>query len=210
MPKKAGAAADILKPVSRRALPRDTIALAKFLLGCVLVRRIGRATLTGRIVETEAYLPGDEASHAFRGRPTPRTRAMFLHRGHAYVYFIYGSSFMLNVSSEAEGTGAGVLIRAVEPLTGLARMARNRGLVDPQPTALTRGPGRLAAAFAIDRDLDGIDLCQPGPLWIARDDAPPPRIATSPRIGIRRNPAPLWRFFIQDSPFVSRGRFLTA
>jgi DNA-3-methyladenine glycosylase len=211
----AATAARILEPpapIPRRLLPADTIGLARFLLGCLLVRRQGRAVLIGRIVETEAYRPDDAASHAFRGR-TPRNRAMYLHRGHAYVYFIYGSSFMLNVSSEAEGIGAGVLIRAVEPLAGLARMARNRGLEAPRPNALARGPGRLAQAFAIDRSLDGIDLCKRGPLWISRDPllirgAPPPVIALSPRIGIRKNAAPLWRFFIQDSPFVSRGRFL--
>ena len=196
-------------PLARRALPTDTIALARFLLGCILVRRIGGDTLTGRIVETEAYLPGDEASHAYRG-PTPRTRTMFGRRGHAYVYFIYGSSFMLNVSSEAAGVGAGVLIRAIEPLSGLARMAHNRGLDDPKPRMLARGPGRLAQAFAIDRSLDGVDLCARGPLWIARapitkDSAPV--IAVSPRIGIRKNPAPLWRFFLKDNPFVSQGRF---
>lgn len=193
-------------PIPRRTLPTDTIGLARFLLGCLLVRRQGRAVLIGRIVETEAYRPDDAASHAFRGQ-TPRNKAMFLHRGHAYVYFIYGSSFMLNVSSEAEGIGAGVLIRALEPLKGLDVMARNRGLEAPAPAALTRGPGRLAQALAIDRRLDGADLCRPGPLWLARDDAPPPVIALSPRIGIKKNAAPLWRFFIQDSPFVSRGRF---
>lgn len=193
--------------VSRRALPLDTVALARFLLGCILVRRVGGRMMTARIVETEAYLHSeDAASHAFRG-PTPRNRAMFLARGHAYVYFIYGSSFMLNVSSGPVGVGAGVLIRAAEPLSGLDHMARNRGLKNPRPEALTRGPGRLAQALRIDRALDGADLCARGPLWIARGPASG-EIATSPRIGITKNAAPLLRFFIRDNRFVSRGRFL--
>ena len=99
---------------------------------------------------------------------TPRNRALFLERGHAYVYLAYGSSFMLNVSSETSGVGAGVLIRAIEPIYGIALMNRNRG-IKRRVQALARGPGRLSAALAIDRRLDGIDLCQVGPLWLGSD-----------------------------------------
>lgn len=170
-----------------------------------MVREIGNTVITGRIVETEAYLPaGDAASHAFRG-PTPRNRAMFLARGHAYVYFIYGSSFMLNISGEATGVGAGVLIRALEPLSGMPHMARHRGVSGLKN--LTSGPGRLAQALRIDRSLDGIDLCRRGPLWLARDGHRPGAIAASPRIGIRRNVGPHLRFYLAENIHVSRGRF---
>jgi DNA-3-methyladenine glycosylase len=101
----------------------DTVALARFLIGKLVVRELGRARLVGRIVETEAYLVGDAACHAFRG-VTERTRSLFRAHGHAYVYLAYGTSWMLNVSGEAEGVGAGVLIRALEPLQGVAAMER--------------------------------------------------------------------------------------
>ena len=107
------------------------------------------------------------------GGMTPRNRSLFLERGHAYVYLAYGVSWMLNVSSEARGIGAGVLIRALEPLEGIAIMRRNRGI--ERLRDLARGPGRLAAALRIDRSLDGLDLCQKGPLWLARDDHEPGR-----------------------------------
>src|ERR1700728_4407838 len=132
----------------------------------MLVRRLAEGVTGGRIVETEAYGIGDPAGHAFRGM-TPRNRALFLERGHAYVYLAYGISFMLNVSSETPGVGAGVLIRAIEPTDGIAIMARNRGT--ERVRDLARGPGRLAAALGIDRRLDGIDLCRAGPLWIGTD-----------------------------------------
>src|SRR5580704_661660 len=125
-----------------------------------------KGLLAGRIVETEAYPVGDAAGHAYRG-VTPRTRTLFLERGHAYVYLAYGVSFMLNVSSETSGVGAGVLIRAIEPTHGVAIMARNRGT--ERMRDLARGPGRLCAALRIDRRLDGIDLCQTGPLWLGSD-----------------------------------------
>ena len=110
-------------PLERSRVPRGTVALARHLLGKVLVRRFGKRLVTGRIVETEAYLQGDPACHAFRGM-TARNRSLFLDVGHAYVYLCYGTSWMLNVSSEAGGTGEGVLLRALEPLAGIERMRR--------------------------------------------------------------------------------------
>lgn len=192
-----------LHPLKRRTLPHDTFALARWLLGKIVVRRVGRAEMSGRIVETEAYVPADAASHAYRGE-TPRNRAMFQERGHAYVYFIYGVHFMLNISSDAAGIGAGVLIRALEPLSGVAQMQRNRGkqrLVD-----LTRGPGALAQALRIDRTLDGVDMCQPGPLFLASDRHAPAAINAGPRIGITKNASPLWRFYVKDNAYVSGSR----
>ncbi len=126
-----GAGANKRKVVSilrlrRGELPSATIALARFLIGKIIVRELPSGRISGRIVETEAYPPRDPAAHHFRG-PTPRNRSMFLRRGHAYVYFTYGNHFMLNVSSETPGIGGGVLIRALEPLEGIDQMERHRG-----------------------------------------------------------------------------------
>ena len=111
------------RPLARPALPIDTASLARYLIGKVLVRELPEGVASGRIVETEAYVVGDAAGHAYRGM-TPRNRSLFLERGHAYVYVAYGVSSMLNVSSEKAGIGAGVLIRALEPLEGLPIMRR--------------------------------------------------------------------------------------
>ena len=127
------------------------------------MRELPEGVASGRIVETEAYVVGDAAGHAYRGM-TPRNRSLFLEPGHAYVYLAYGISYMLNVSSETPGIGAGVLIRALEPLEGFPIMQLNRGV--ERLRDLARGPGRLAAALQIDRRLDGLDLCREGPLWL--------------------------------------------
>jgi DNA-3-methyladenine glycosylase len=190
-------------------LPADTLALARFLIGKIVVRELPSARLTGRIVETEAYPPRDPAAHHFRG-PTPRNRSMFLRRGHAYVYFTYGNHFMLNVTAEFPNVGGGVLLRALEPLEGLDQMRLHRGT--PRLLDLTRGPGRLASAFQIDRRLDGIDLCAPGPLWLGKlipasrayaRIGENYRLGISPRIGITRAAHRLLRFYERGNPFVS-------
>src|SRR6202047_2887239 len=134
-------------PLPRAELPVDTVSLARYLIGKILMRETAEGLASGRIVETEAYIVGDAAGHAYRGM-TPRTRSLFLERGHAYVYLAYGTSYMLNVSSEKTGVGAGVLIRALEPLEGIPIMQRNRGIAHLRD--LARGPGRLAAALQID------------------------------------------------------------
>src|SRR5579864_8038072 len=115
------------EPIARSSLPVDTLGLARYLIGKLVVRKTRGGVLSGRIVETEAYPVGDAAGHAFRGE-TPRNRVLFGGSGHAYVYLAYGVSYMLNVSSEAAGIGAGVLIRALEPMDGIALMQRNRGV----------------------------------------------------------------------------------
>lgn len=199
-----------IRRLRRRQLPSNTTALARFLIGKIVVRESAAGRMSGRIVETEAYPPRDPAAHHFRG-PTPRNRSMFLPPGHAYVYFTYGHHFMLNVSSEIAGVGGGVLIRALEPLDGIDQMERHRGtsrLFD-----LTRGPGRLACALQIDRRVDGLDMCAPGPLWLAvlspRHPTMPGetslarRLGTSPRIGITRAAHRLLRFYERGSRFVS-------
>ena len=191
--------------LARAELPIDTVALARCLIGKVVVRETPEGVLSGRIVETEAYPVGDAAGHAYRGE-TAGNHALFLCRGHAHVYLAYGVSRMLNVSSEAAGIGAGVLIRALEPIDGIASMQANRrgqSLRD-----LARGPGRLAAALDIDRGLDGIDLCRKGPLWLARDDHGAPDIGTSTRIGLTRETGRPLRFYLRGNRFVSGPRAL--
>jgi DNA-3-methyladenine glycosylase len=171
----------------------------------MLVRVLADGVAGGRIVETEAYGVGDPAGHAYRGI-TPRNRALFLERGHAYVYLAYGTSFMLNVSSETPGVGAGVLIRAIEPTVGIAIMERNRGT--ERVRDLARGPGRLSAALEIDRRLDGIDLCRAGPLWLGSDGRACGEIGWSKRIGITRAAETLLRFYVRGSRFVSGAQAL--
>jgi DNA-3-methyladenine glycosylase len=188
------------RPLPRSALPVDTAALARYLVGKVVVRELPEGIASGRIVETEAYVVGDAAGHAYRGM-TRRNRSLFLERGHAYVYLAYGTSYMLNVSSEMLGTGAGVLIRALEPLEGIPIMRLNRGI--ERVRDLARGPGRLAAALRVDRRLDGLDLCREGPLWLGHGDRERGKIGTSVRIGISRDADRTLRFYLRDSPFVS-------
>jgi len=166
----------------------------------MLVRVVDEGVAAGRIVETEAYGIGDPAGHAYRGI-TLRNRSLFLERGRAYVYLAYGTSFMLNVSSETPGVGAGVLIRSIEPTHGIALMERNRGT--KRARDLTRGPGRLCAALQIDRGLDGLDFCQAGPLWLGCDGRSSGEIRQSRRIGITRATNQLLRFYIRGNWFVS-------
>lgn len=192
-------------PLARSDLPADTAALARYLIGKRVVRNLPEGVAGGRIVETEAYVVGDAAGHGYRGM-TPRNRSLFLAPGHAYVYVAYGISNMLNVSSEGPGIGAGVLIRALEPLDGIPIMQRNRGI--ERLRDLARGPGRLTAALQIDRRLDGLDLCRKGPLWLGRDDHEPGKIGRSVRIGISKEADRRLRFYLRDSPFVSGPRSL--
>jgi DNA-3-methyladenine glycosylase len=189
--------------LDRTELPVETALLAHYLIGKMLVRVLAEGVVAGRIVETEAYDIGDPAGHAYRGI-TPRNRALFLERGHAYVYLAYGTSFMLNVSSEAPGIGAGVLIRAIEPTDGIPIMQRARGT--ERLRDLARGPGRLSAALDIDRRLDGIDLCQAGPLWLGSDGRASGEIGQSKRIGITRAADSLLRFYVRGNRFVSGPR----
>lgn len=196
-----------LLPVARAAAPTDTKALARFLLGKLLVRTIDGEMAIGRIVETEAYLPQDPACHAYRGM-TPRNRSLFLAAGHAYVYICYGTSFLLNVSSGRQGVGCGVLLRALEPLAGIPKMQSARAGVRLRD--LARGPGRLTAAFAVDRRHDGIDLFAPGPLWIASDGTLIDDIGESVRIGITKGADLRLRYFVAGSDYLSGPRRLNA
>lgn len=189
-----------MRRLTKGDLPPDTTHLARWLIGKLVVRDTPQGRMIGRIVETEAYLPGDAACHAFRGI-TPRNRSLFLPVGHAYVYRAYGKSWMLNVSGGPSGVGAGVLLRALEPLAGIALMRRARGEVPDRD--LARGPGRLAAALSVDRGLDGIDLTEPGPLWLGADDVAVGEIGTSTRIGITRDAQRPLRFYRRFCRYVS-------
>src|SRR5207245_7600596 len=189
-----------IRRLRRSELPHDTIELARFLIGKVVVHDLPTGRLSGRIVEAEAYPPGDPAGHHFRG-PTPRIRSMYLAHGHVYIFFNYGAHFMLNVVSESAGTAAAILIRALEPLEGIELMQRyrkNTRLLD-----LTRGPGRLAAAFQIDRLHDGLDLCASTSLWLGEAGHPAGPIVKTVRIGITRAADRLLRFYERGNPFVS-------
>lgn len=191
--------------ITNAKLPIDTIELATYLLGKRLVRAGLDELLPDklailRIFETEAYPPGDEAAHHYR-RKTERNQSLFLPAGRAYVYRAYGVCWMLNVSSETDGVGAGVLIRAGAAETGADLMARRRPGVPARD--LARGPGRLTQAMAIDRTFDGLDLCATGRLYLAEDDREVGPIGVGVRIGITRAVDSKLRFFIRGSPFVS-------
>ncbi len=200
-----------LKPVTRSFFDRDPCEAGPDLLGKVLVRRHRNTLLTGRIVELEAYLAGDDpAAHAFAGK-TARNAVLFGPPGYAYVYFIYGNHYCLNVSCMPEGDAGCLLFRALEPLSGLRRMATLRGLhSDPQAPPLklrllTSGPGRLTQALGITRAHDnGKDLTDSsGDLWIADDGYRPQKIVATKRIGSTKATALPLRYVIAGNPYVS-------
>ena len=196
---------------SRVALPRtfydrDPRIVGPGLLGKLLVRREGRKHLIGRIVEVEAYLGAeDPAAHASIGK-TPRNAVLFGPPGHAYVYFIYGNHYCLNVSCLPDGTPGGILFRALEPVEGIEEMFKLRGIEHAtDPRRLTSGPGRLAAAFGITRDQDnGKDLTSTrSNLYIVDDDSPPPRVMITKRIGITKAEEMPLRYIVEGNRFVS-------
>lgn len=175
---------------------RPAALVARELIGvALLVDGVG-----GIIVETEAYDQADPASHSFNGS-TPRNAAMFGAPGHAYVYRSYGIHWCLNFVCEPPGHGAGVLIRALQPTTGLPAMRARRGGVE-DPRKLASGPGRLCQALALDRSFDGLPLDAP-PFHLAPAPAAAP-VATGPRIGITRAMDVPWRFGLAGSAFLSR------
>ncbi|HMD72669.1 MAG TPA: DNA-3-methyladenine glycosylase [Steroidobacteraceae bacterium] len=185
----------------------DTVELARYLVGKVVVHDTDSGRLSGRIVETEAYPVGDAAGHAFHGK-TERNRSLFLKRGHAYVYLCYGTSFLLNVTSEVAGVGGGVLLRAIEPLDGIGEMmAGSCGTT--RLGDLGRGPGRLTKALQVDLRQDGSDLCGAGSLWLAATARGIGGIGKSVRIGITRDADRLLRFYDPGNAHVSGVRKLS-
>ncbi len=198
----------------REFFNRDPVTVGRELLGKLVIRREGRMLLAGRVVEDEAYLGAeDPAAHAYSGR-TPRNSVLFGPSGHAYVYFIYGNHYCLNVSCMPEGHAGCVLLRAMEPVFGLPAMAQARGLeltAMPRPTQLrliAGGPGRMSQVLGITRLRDnGKDLTSPASdLWFADDGYQPERITATPRVGITKAVEQPLRFLIAGSPFVSATR----
>jgi DNA-3-methyladenine glycosylase len=197
-----------VRPLDRDFFARNPRRVARELLGKVLVRGGGKLRLSARIVEVEAYLgENDPASHSFAGE-TARTAVLFGPPGYAYVYFIYGNHYCLNVSCEREGKAGGVLFRAVEPLQGIEAMARARDIELQGPRdlpLLTSGPGRMAEAFGITRARDnGCDLTSPGSgLWIGDDGFRAGKIRITPRIGISKAVERPLRYILAGNAFVS-------
>ena len=202
--------------LSREFFGRDPVTVGRELLGKLLIRREGRSLLAGRIVEDEAYLgQRDPAAHAFAGR-TARNAVLFGPPGHAYVYFIYGNHYCLNVSCMSEGLGEGVLFRAMEPVFGLAAMSMARDLAlpsSPRPAQLrmiSSGPGRMSEALGITRQRDNDkDFTTPeSDLWLADDGFRPARIVATPRIGITKAAERLLRFVIAGNAYASGKRII--
>jgi DNA-3-methyladenine glycosylase len=185
--------------LERKFYHRDTLRVARELLGKKLVRQINGFELSGVIVETEAYSGGeDSACHAHRGK-TPRNAVMFGEPGHAYVYFTYGMHYMLNLVTEAAENPCAVLIRAVLPLTGIEQMEDHR---KRKGADLTNGPAKLCQALSIDKSLNGWDLTCGKELWVEDyKKIPAKSIITTPRIGIdyskKKDRDALWRFLVK-------------
>ncbi len=212
MGKQASAVAAItVQPLDRAFFARGPRRVARELLGKVLVRDGGKLRLAARIVEVEAYLgENDPAAHSAAGK-TARNSVLFGPPGYAYVYFIYGNHYCLNVSCERDGKAGGVLFRAAEPLAGIEEMARARKLVihgARDLVRLTSGPGRLAEAFGITRVRDnGDDLTSPDSgLWIGDDGFRPGKIQITPRIGISKAADQRLRYILAGNEFVSGRR----
>jgi DNA-3-methyladenine glycosylase len=208
-----------IRPLSREFFSRNPRRVARELLGKVLVRQEpdrqgSRLPLTARIVEVEAYLGvNDPAAHAASGK-TARNAVLFGPPGHAYVYFIYGNHYCLNVSCEPEGRAGGVLFRALEPLSNIEEMARARRVEVRSPrdlVKLTSGPGRLSEAFGITRARDnGSDLTSPASsLWIGEDGYRACGIGTTPRIGITKATDQRLRYIEVGNPFVSGAKIVS-
>ena len=190
----------------RAFFERDTLSVARALLGQRLIRSLQGQRISGRIVEVEAYVGEDDAAcHASSGR-TARNAVMFGSGGHAYVYFVYGMHHCFNVVTEEEGMPAAVLVRALEPVEGIDLMRARRG--GREGVELTNGPAKLCYALEIDRSLNGTDLVLSDELWLEReatigDD----RIGSGPRVGIRGDQTALaaaWRFWVTGCPYVSK------
>jgi DNA-3-methyladenine glycosylase len=207
-------ATEVLKAplLPRRFFNRDPREVSRELLGKLIVRKVGRKVLAGRIVEVEAYLGADDAAaHAAAGR-TSRNSVLFGPPGHAYVYFIYGVHYCLNISCMPDGEAGCVLIRALEPVTGIVEMAAARGLESIDPNSgrdlrkLLSGPGKLCQALSITRPRDnGKDLLSAQSDLQVRDDGfQPGEVAATPRIGITKSAEMPLRYLIASNPFVSR------
>ncbi|MBG90387.1 MAG: 3-methyladenine DNA glycosylase [Actinobacteria bacterium] len=174
---------------------QDSLTVARSLIGKTLVYEQGETVLKGMIIETEAYTEDDPACHTYQGKRTPRTEPMFKPGGHWYLYLIYGMYHCLNMVTEAEGTGAAVLLRAVTPLSGIEKMRANRHYRNE----IANGPGKLVQAYNIPTHFNGKSSVT-GPLYIDDPQTPAPTIKRTPRIGISAGQDRLWRFVTDAIP----------
>ena len=190
-------------PLTSAFYARNTVTVAQELLGKILVRELGATVLEGMIVETEAYRGRDDpASHAYRAL-TRRNEVMFGEPGRAYVYFTYGMHYCLNITTESVGQAGAVLIRALQPIKGLAEMKRRRRIEYVKD--LSNGPAKLTQAFAVTKALNGYDLTSGKELFVSRPFHPERlSITAGGRIGIRSGCEKPWRFFVEGSPYVSK------
>ncbi|MBM7854786.1 DNA-3-methyladenine glycosylase [Desulfohalotomaculum tongense] len=198
-----GSKSDFLKlqPLAREFYNRDTVQVARELLGCLLVHHSPEGAAGGIIVETEAYTQhGDPACHASRGM-TPRNRVMFGPPGHAYVYFTYGIHYCFNAVTNAEGVGDAVLIRALQPEIGIPLMQKRRGR--ERLKDLCSGPAKLVQALGMSGEHNGADLTA-GPVRLYPGWDRVPEIVTTTRIGIREGAELPLRFYIKDNPYISK------
>lgn len=184
-------------PLPQTFFARNALEVARDLIGCTFLF----GGTGGRIVETEAYRQDDPCCHGYRGR-TDRNAVLFGPPGHLYVYFTYGMHFCANIASEEEGEGAGVLLRALQPEHGVSSMIARRGVVEPR--LLASGPARLAQALGIDSAQNGLAVWRPPLAILPRDEASPPRVLTTARIGVRGGDQKPWRFVDADSRLLSR------
>ncbi|MGE5797574.1 MAG: DNA-3-methyladenine glycosylase [Ignavibacteria bacterium] len=194
--------------LNRSFYTRNVLIVAKELLGKILVKRNGTKILSGRIAEVEAYDGSiDQAAHTFRGI-TERNKIMFGTGGFLYVYFTYGNHYCCNIVTGEEGSGTAVLIRAVEPVTGINIMIKNRFgrdlLNEKEKFNLTSGPGKVCRAFAITMDHYGTDLTGDEIYILDSPQMKPEEITVSRRIGIIKSVDLPWRFYIKENPYVSK------
>jgi DNA-3-methyladenine glycosylase (3mg) len=201
-----------MKKIKREFYNRDSLIVARELLGKVLVHETESRKIAARIVETEAYMGvTDKAAHSYGGRRTARVEVMYGGPGYSYVFFIYGMYNCFNIVTQEEGNPQAVLIRALEPVAGFDTMAESRfgksydELTASQKKGLTNGPGKLCRALLIDRSLNGLDLCG-SELYLEEGDSASPDIIETKRVGIdyaEEAKDYLWRFYIKDNPYVS-------
>ena len=193
-----------MEPLKRSFFLKETSSIAEKLLGCFLVRRIGKQTLVGRIIETEAYLGlKDPSCHSFNARYTKRTQTFYLEGGYSYVYFTYGMHYCFNVITGKKSVPEAVLIRALEPVSGVSKMQNLRGRENLKE--LCSGPGKLCQAFAITKQLNAQDLSKKGLLFIAKGPSLK-NIETDARVGLPWHvDSAYWflRFYVKDNPYVS-------
>lgn len=186
---------------------QDALTVARELIGKKLVREIGDKKITSKIVETEAYLgPEDKASHAYNNKRTKRTETMFLEGEVVYVYMIYGMYYCLNVVTAKKGKPEAVLIRAVEPFSGLEIIKENRQIKSKREEDLTNGPGKLCQALAVDDKLDGVKLTDKNDIYITEGNLSDFEIGKGKRVNIdyaEEYKDKLWRFYFKGSSYLS-------